>query len=873
MASNINIVISAEDKASKPIRALSSELDTTSTKADRFKESLGRIRDVALGVYLPQLAGQILQVGKSAITSAGDYEQSLNIFRSVSGATATEMDRVSDAARALGNDLTLPGVSSKDAAGAMVELSKAGLSVNDTLAASKGVLALARAGQLDTAEAAEIAANALNAFNLEGTQATRVADLLAAAANASSADVQDLAYGLQMSSASAAAARVPLEDLTTLLAAMSNNGIKGSDAGTSLKTMFSSLTPSTEAARKAMRALNLDFYDAQGNFVGVREMVRQLSASTRELTDEQRSLAVETIFGSDASRAANVLIKEGVQGYDSLSKAVNRSGAASELAAAQNAGFNGAMDALGSSLETVGIKLGSRVLPGLTAVATYVASNVEPAFDALMTGIDNTTNFIGAFPGAVTAALKGVGQDAGKWIGDRFNEASAAVSSAIGHIRDTAADTFNSIGGWSKENETAIKVVATVLGVVFGPALIRASVLAAVSGIKIAASGIAAGAGWTAGSVAAGAAWVAQGARIVASSALTSAKMIAHAIAAGVAYSVQAVRASVAWSIEMGKTVALSALSSAKMAVHAADVGWAWVFNGARVSFAWVTQELPKIVASSTATAVAASRQAIVVSAAWVAGAARTSFAWVTVELPKIVGSFLVTSGAATTHALAASAAWIGAASKSAVAWVVTELPRIIGAFVAMASAAGIQAGLASGAWITSAVASSAAIKGLAALVATPMVMPALAIGAALGSIALVVEAVNSVQRAMDALNNAKSAKAMSDAAGEELRKVADRKYAAGQIDKAERDRLYKVSRLAVGTNAAQGGVAWVGEHGPEPVYMPQGAQVTPAYRARSEGAPASRGATIEQLIVHNHYPNDQARLIRDIGFALELAS
>lgn len=380
MSNKINIVITAEDKARGPIRGVADEMDSASSKAGKFRDSLASTARVAA---LATGAAGVL-AAKFALTSAADYEQSLNIFKSVSSATTEQMGVVASTARALGKDMSLPGVSAKDAALAMVELAKAGLSVNDTMAASKGVLSLAKAGQMDTAAAAEVAANALNAFSLEGKEANRIADLLAAAANASSANVSDLAFSLQMSSASAAAVKVPVEDLTAAIAQMANNGIKGSDAGTSLKTMFMNLIPTTDKAKQSFKKLNLDFYDAKGNFVGLRDMVRQLEEGTKNLTDEQKALHIEQIFGADSSRAANILLKEGVQGYDRMTAAVKKNGAATELAAAQNAGFKGALDGLKSSLETVAIDIGMKVIPLATQLATRISSKVEPAFESFL---------------------------------------------------------------------------------------------------------------------------------------------------------------------------------------------------------------------------------------------------------------------------------------------------------------------------------------------------------------------------------------------------------------------------------------------------------------------------------------------------------
>ena len=178
---------------------------------------------LALGVTAP-----LMGLGAAAVKIAADFEQTMDILQATSGATAEQMGKLDQLARELGSDLTLPGTSAKDAAEAMLELSKGGLTLADTMAAAKGVLQMSAAAQVSNARAAEIAVNALSAFRLAGSEATRVADLLAAAANSSSAEIAHIADGLQMSASVFAMAGVPIEDLATALSLMANAGIKGS---------------------------------------------------------------------------------------------------------------------------------------------------------------------------------------------------------------------------------------------------------------------------------------------------------------------------------------------------------------------------------------------------------------------------------------------------------------------------------------------------------------------------------------------------------------------------------------------------------------------------------------------------------------------
>ncbi|WKK71446.1 hypothetical protein Q0F99_19090 [Rathayibacter oskolensis] len=382
-------------------------------------------------------------------------------------------------------------------------------------------------------------------------------------------------------------------------------------------------------------------------------------------------------------------------------------------------------------------------------------ANLERIVQGAIDGFDNAVSFAKTVVEtirSVPAAIQQAFETATDWIGARFRDAARLGADALDYFRERAEDArkkLEEFKGWVEQNETAIRTVATVLGVVFGPALVRAAVIATIQGAKIAASGVAAGAGWVSGAIASAIAWSVQTARIAAFSFLLSAMLIKDAIKAGAAWVAGAVTSSVGWTLHFAKMLVVSAGTSILMAVHAADVGWAWVINGTRAAFAWVTTSLPRIVAAMALTSASASMHALGVSAVWVASAARSATAWVVVELPRIIMSFLATSASAASNALFASAAWVAAATKSGIAWVVTELPRIIGAFVSMAGAAVIQAAIASGAWIASAVASSGAITALSALAATPMVLPALVIVAALASIAAVKTAHDEMSRAI----------------------------------------------------------------------------------------------------------------------------
>ncbi|MGE0541714.1 MAG: phage tail tape measure protein [Dehalococcoidia bacterium] len=421
---------------------------------------------------------------RGTIGAAMDYEKALNVMQATSGATAAEMAQISARAKELGSDNTLAAVSASDAAEAMTELARAGLSVNDTMSAAKGVLQLATAGQLATADAAMITANALNAFGLSGSEATRVADMLAAAANASSADVADLGMGMSQASAVFHNAKQPIEALITAMTMMSNAGVQGSDAATSLKTAMLSLQAPVAKAQAVMDQYNINVRDAAGNMLPFREIVEEISTKLGGLSSAQQDAALKTIFGSDAIRAAQIVFMAGADAYDENAAAVGRVGAANELAAAQMKGAAGAIAAFQSELETIGLSLGEKVLPhivtlmsgisGLLGVITMLPTPIKVATAALL-AFGAAALVFAANP--VVAALLSIGITLAFVTGklEQAKAAQEALNAGLMGARVSAMETYAKAlkgiadeGGGLAERQNFLRGQVSSLSIAYG---------------------------------------------------------------------------------------------------------------------------------------------------------------------------------------------------------------------------------------------------------------------------------------------------------------------------------------------------------------------------------------------------------------------
>lgn len=412
------VVIDASDATS----ALDAIQKAAASIGEQVSEKVAQVEKFGRSLTVAGTAG----VGAFglAVKAASSFETGLSAIAAVSGATTAEMKKISDAALRIGKDTAY---SATEAASAMEELVKGGLSVSDVLnGAADATVALAAAGGVSLSEAATIASNAMGQFGLTAEDMVGVVDSIAGAANASAIDVSQFGQSLGQVGAVANLTGLSFHDTAVAIAEMGKSGIKGSDAGTSLKTMFLNMIPTTDKQATEFRRLGLltfnladgmkfleknglkplgpglegvqaamrkyaaesvnakegsqkaekayqdlarstgvmenQFFDANGKIKSMAEIQGVLAQATKGMTEEQKLASLELLFGADAIRAAAILTKEGAEGFEAMSAAMGKVTAA-DVAKTRLDNLSGAMEALKGSFETAMITIGNVVLP------------------------------------------------------------------------------------------------------------------------------------------------------------------------------------------------------------------------------------------------------------------------------------------------------------------------------------------------------------------------------------------------------------------------------------------------------------------------------------------------------------------------------
>lgn len=414
LSANITQFTARMRQAGSAAAQLGNQLTAGDQAARRQREALSDLGDQAGKVGLVAAAG----LG-AAVMAAANFDQAMSGVQAATHESTANMEALRAAAIKAGADTAF---SATEAAAGIENLAKAGVSTRDILGGGlSGALDLAAAGEIGVAEAAETAATAMTQFGLAGSDVPHIADLLAAAAGKAQGEVSDYAQALNQAGLISDQVGLSIEETTGALAAFGSAGLLGSDAGTSFKTMLMRLNPSTKEAGDLMERVGLSAYDAQGNFVGLSEYAGRLRASLKDMSAEQRTAALQTMFGSDAIRAANILYEQGGKGIDKWITKVNDQGYAAETAAIKLDNLKGDLEALGGSFETALIGMGEGTQGPLRSAVQGVTKLVN-AFNELPPAAQGVaTGFL-----AITAVTGG-----GLFLGAKVIQGIATTRAAL----------------------------------------------------------------------------------------------------------------------------------------------------------------------------------------------------------------------------------------------------------------------------------------------------------------------------------------------------------------------------------------------------------------------------------------------------------
>ena len=467
-------IVNTENKL-KTLQSQSSKWNTAGKAIEEFGNKITNVSDKVdkLGNTLTAgLTVPIAGLGTVAVATGNSFEAQMSRVQAIAGATKDEFEQLTDQAIQLGAETSF---SATEVAAGMENLASAGFTTNEIMEAMPGLLDLAASSGAELATSSEIAASAIRGFGLEASEAGHIADVFAEAAARTNAQTEDMGEAMKYVAPVAKTVGLSIEETAAAIGIMSDAGIKGSQAGTTLRSGLVRIIKPTKQVYTAMEQLGVEFYDNNGKMKSLTEIIDDLQQSTKNLSDETKNQALAQIFGTEALSGMLALVNRGADELDDMTKSFKKAdGAAEDMADTMLDNTAGSLESLSGSIESAGIAIQKALSPEIRKLSKWIQDLVddftnlseEEQFNiiktvALVAGIGPLIKILGTTGKTLGTVTKGMGL---------FSQAIAVATNKM------------------TSNVTSVNNLAKALSAIVSPAGAFSLILAGTVGIGMALS-------------------------------------------------------------------------------------------------------------------------------------------------------------------------------------------------------------------------------------------------------------------------------------------------------------------------------------------------------------------------------------------------
>ena len=392
------------NEAETAARSLASEERDLGNAAERagdgFTVAKGIISNFATDALMTgaqktkELAGDIVELGST-------FESSLSKVAALSGASADQMAQLEAKARELGSSTNFTASQVADAFGYMA---LAGWDTQQSIDGIAGVLTLAQAGEMDLAAASDLLTDYLSAFGLQASDSSMMADVLAYAQGHANTNTEQLGQAFKNCAANCNAAGMDVQTTTAFISELSNQGLKGSEAGTALTAVMRDMTSQMEDGKIAIGDTSVAVMDASGNYRDMVDIVQDIESATDGMGDAQKASALQSTFTADSIKGLNLILNAGADELGSFRDELYGSNdAAQQMADTMTDNLNGDLATMQSAFEETGLKVYDKFQEPLRGAVQFVTGTVVPGITWLIENFDQIAPVLGAAGAAIAA--------------------------------------------------------------------------------------------------------------------------------------------------------------------------------------------------------------------------------------------------------------------------------------------------------------------------------------------------------------------------------------------------------------------------------------------------------------------------------------
>ena len=380
-------------------------LQKISATGEKLKDVGGNIENA--GKKLLPVTATVTALGTASVKTAADFESSMSKVAAVSGASGKELEDLTKKAREMGSKTKF---SASEAAEAMNYMAMAGWKTEDMLSGIEGVMNLAAASGEDLATTSDIVTDALTAFGLSAQDSGHFADVLAAASSNANTNVSMMGETFKYAAPIAGALGFSVEDTAEAIGLMANAGIKGSQAGTSLRTIMTNLSGDVKICGQNIGEVTIATTNADGSMRDLSDILADCRVAFSGLSESEQAAAAEALVGKNAMSGFLALMNASEGDISKLSGAIdNCNGAAQNTADIMNDNLEGQLTILKSQLQELAISFGEILLPAVKKIVGWIQGFIN-VLNSLPDGVKETIVTIALIAAALGPVLIIVGK-------------------------------------------------------------------------------------------------------------------------------------------------------------------------------------------------------------------------------------------------------------------------------------------------------------------------------------------------------------------------------------------------------------------------------------------------------------------------------
>lgn len=342
---------------------------------------------VAAGVTISAGAGIA-----DTVQTYADFEAAMSEVKAISGATSEEFAQLTEKANQMG---AVTKFTASESAEAFKYMAQAGWDAKEMMDGIEGLMSLAAASGEDLGTTSDIVTDALTAFGMAAKDSGRFADVMAMAANATNTDVAKMGDTFKYVAPVAGALGYSIEDTAVAIGLMANNGIKASQAGTSLRSLLTNLTHPVGQAEDAINDLGISITNADGSVKPLSQTLQELRSKFGALSEAERAQYAAMLAGQEGMSGLLAIVNASDQDFADLTEQINNSsGAAEEMADIMMDNLAGKFELFTGALDSMKMSLGERFKPYLMDALEWLTDKVPDVENALLTAMNSFDRFV-----------------------------------------------------------------------------------------------------------------------------------------------------------------------------------------------------------------------------------------------------------------------------------------------------------------------------------------------------------------------------------------------------------------------------------------------------------------------------------------------